>query len=112
MGTFHFSERTGWEFGENLLSQTLAERQARGEEVIDLTESNPTRCGFRYPPDVFLSPLASSDNLTYSPDPKGLLATRKAIAAYYGLRGTAIDPEHLVLTSSTSEGYFFLFGSC
>jgi aspartate/methionine/tyrosine aminotransferase len=109
MGAFKFAGRTDWELGENPLSLELERMRADGREIIDLTESNPTRCGFRYPPDVFLSPLASSDNLTYSPDPKGLFKTRKAIAAYCGTKGTAVDPEHVILTSSTSEGYTFLF---
>jgi len=38
-----------------------------------------------------------------------LLKTRQAIAAYYGAQGAAVDPEQMILTSSTSEGYSFLF---
>jgi hypothetical protein len=38
-----------------------------------------------------------------------LLKTRQAVADYYGTRGVALDPERVVLASSTSEGYSFLF---
>jgi alanine-synthesizing transaminase len=109
MGTFKFAGRTDWEMGENPLSIALAKKRAGGAEIIDLTESNPTRCGFSYPPGVFLSPLAEAGSLAYSPDPKGLPWARQAIAAYYHARGVAVAVERMVLTSSTSEGYSFLF---
>jgi alanine-synthesizing transaminase len=109
MGEFHFAGRTSWELGDNPLSIALGKKRAGGEEVIDLTESNPTRCGFSYPSDIFLSPLVGAQSLVYSPDPKGLLRARQAVAAHYGARGVGVDPQHMVLTSSTSEGYSFLF---
>ena len=36
-----FSKKTAWELGENVLTVRLRERRARGEEVVDLTVSNP-----------------------------------------------------------------------
>ncbi|HKW26192.1 MAG TPA: pyridoxal phosphate-dependent aminotransferase, partial [Terriglobales bacterium] len=56
-----------------------------------------------------LSALAQPASLQYQPDPKGLRAARDAVAAYYTERGTVtIDPDHIVLTTSTSEGYSFV----
>ncbi len=104
-----FSNRTGWELEENALSKTLQSLKAAGSEIIDLTESNPTRCGFLYPEDIFLKPLAAPDNLLYAPDPKGLPRARQAVAGHYSRSGSEVDPERLVLTSSTSEAYSLLF---
>ncbi|MBF0569953.1 MAG: pyridoxal phosphate-dependent aminotransferase [Candidatus Omnitrophica bacterium] len=104
-----FSKRTDWQLGENPLSLALAESRAKGIPIIDLTESNPTRCGFSYPQDVFLTPLAGEENLTYAPHPKGMLKVRQALATYYATKGVRILSDYLVLTSSTSEGYSFLF---
>ena len=108
VGTFKFAKRTSWEFGENPLSLALEQARRSGKEVIDLTESNPTRSGIHYPPDVFLGPLARIESLRYIPHAKGMLQTREAVAAYFKVRGTFVDPERMILTSSTSEGYSFL----
>jgi alanine-synthesizing transaminase len=92
----------------NALSRAIAERRAAGRSIVDLTESNPTRAGFRYPPDL-LRPLASEASLHYEPHPFGLSSAREAVARDHSRRGAAIDPEHVVLTASTSEAYTWLF---
>ena len=38
-----------------------------------------------------------------------MLGARTAVAGYYRERGESLDPESLVLTTSTSEGYSYLF---
>jgi alanine-synthesizing transaminase len=90
--------------GENALSRALAARRAQGLEVLDLTESNPTRIGLaREVPGLPASPL-------YDPHPRGLLAAREAVARYYAeSRGAQVDPERILLTASTSEAYALLF---
>ena len=96
----------------NRLTQALQRRRTAGAEILDLTESNPTRCGLRYGQSQILSALAQAESLQYQPHPKGLRCAREAVAAYYAERGAAaaiIDPEHIVLTTSTSEGYSFVF---
>jgi alanine-synthesizing transaminase len=108
-----FSRRTNWKLAPNGLTQALHQRSAVGAEILDLTESNPTRCGLRYEESQILSALAQPASLQYQPDPRGLRSAREAVAAYYPERGTAgaasIDPDHIVLTTSTSEGYSFVF---
>ncbi|HEV2647345.1 MAG TPA: pyridoxal phosphate-dependent aminotransferase [Acidobacteriaceae bacterium] len=47
--------------------------------------------------------------LNYDPDPRGMIVARHAVAAYYATSGAEIPPEDLVLTTSTSESYSFLF---
>ena len=91
----------------NPLSLALENMKQAGVSILDLTESNPTQCGFNYPA-TWLEGLSNSSALTYAPEAKGMLKARQAVAGYYTQRNSSIDPEHLVLTSSTSEGYSFL----
>ena len=99
-----FSSRTRWDLAINRLSAALAQKRAAGRDVIDLTESNPTRAGFAYDDPAIRAALADSRVVSYDPQPRGLLEARQAIAAHYQL-----DPDQLVLTASTSEAYSFLF---
>jgi alanine-synthesizing transaminase len=43
-----FSNRTGWNLEQSKLSRALAAHRLSGTPLIDLTESNPTKCGFQY----------------------------------------------------------------
>jgi hypothetical protein len=104
-----FSSRTDWNTTPNRLSSLAAEKRLRGESIIDLTESNPTKCEFSYPTEEILSALTEPSIVSYQPEPRGLLSARKAIAEYYAVHGIAITPEQIILTSSTSEAYSFLF---
>ncbi|HWQ32767.1 MAG TPA: pyridoxal phosphate-dependent aminotransferase [Blastocatellia bacterium] len=104
-----FSPRFKWNLETNRLAQALAERRNSGAEILDLTESNPTRAGFVYPADEILNALAEPRALRYDPRPQGLLTARQAVAAYYRKRGEAVDPAHICLTASTSEAYSWLF---
>jgi alanine-synthesizing transaminase len=101
-----FSERTNWKLAPNRLTEAQRELQAAGRELLDLTVSNPTRAGFELENDLVLQALTNPQSLDYDPQPKGLLSARQAVAEYY--RGK-IDPESLILTTSTSEGYSYIF---
>jgi alanine-synthesizing transaminase len=103
-----FAKRTGWSLEPNRLSRAIEERRREGLEILDLTESNPTRCGFEYDPQL-LAALADPRALVYEPDPRGLLAARQAVAGYYAERGAQVAPEQIFLTTSTSEAYSFVF---
>ena len=103
-----FSSRTDWNLTPNALHQLLEEKRKRGESILDLTESNPTRCGFSHNPEI-LQALSSNRSLLYEPDPRGLLAARKSIADHYNRPGVLIDPSNIFLTASTSEAYTHLF---
>ncbi len=106
-----FSDRTNWKLTRNRLTEALDDVRSSGARVLDLTVSNPTRVGLRYDEPLILQSLASPRAMDYDPQPKGLLAAREAVAAYY--RGEhdvhGLDPEQLILTTSTSEGYSFVF---
>lgn len=104
-----FSRRTGWDRTENPLARRLSELRAGGAPLIDLTESNPTRCGFAYPAERILPALAQPEGLVYAPDPRGLLPAREAVARHLAKDGISVDPGELLLTASTSEAYAWLF---
>ncbi|HZB88002.1 MAG TPA: pyridoxal phosphate-dependent aminotransferase [Terracidiphilus sp.] len=103
-----FSKRTEWNTEESALARAHRERVAAGLPISDLTASNPTRCGFAYDADL-LTALADERALEYDPQPRGLLRARQAVCAYYADHGVAVGPEQVVLTTSTSEAYSFLF---
>jgi alanine-synthesizing transaminase len=102
-----FSSRTAWDLGESAYAAAL--REARARPLIDLTQSNPTRCGFVYDAEALLAPLADPRALAYDPAPRGLLVAREAVAGYYAGHAAEVDPADLLLTASTSESYSFLF---
>ncbi len=102
-----FSRRTDWSLEPNELSRLLQELRGRGQGILDLTESNPTRCGFVYPASV-LAALNDPADLVYDPASQGMPKARRAVAGYYADRGLSIGEEDLILTSSTSEAYAFL----
>jgi len=56
-----------------------------------------------------LAALADPQALDYDPQPRGLLRSREAVCAYYASHGIALNPRQIVLTTSTSEAYSFLF---
>ncbi|WP_348269123.1 pyridoxal phosphate-dependent aminotransferase [Edaphobacter sp. DSM 109919] len=106
---FRFSRRTGWDVGESGFAAAIREARAAGRRIYDLTVSNPTICGFEYDAEGWLAPLSNQEALVYDPDPKGLLLARTAVAEYYREHGAVVDPNAFVLTTSTSEGYGYLF---
>ena len=103
-----FSARTDWNTEETELARAHSRRREDGLPVADLTASNPTRCGFAYP-EPLLQALADPAALDYDPQPRGLLQAREAVCAYYAGHGAQIDPAQVILTTSTSEAYSFLF---
>ncbi|MGA2728384.1 MAG: pyridoxal phosphate-dependent aminotransferase [Terracidiphilus sp.] len=103
-----FSRRTNWNTEENDLSRAHRQRMEAGLPIADLTASNPTRCGFQYDPDLLAS-LADERSLDYDPQPRGLARAREAVCRYYADHGVPLDPEQIVLTTSTSEAYSYLF---
>jgi aspartate/methionine/tyrosine aminotransferase len=106
-----FSRRTSWKLIPNRFTEVQRELRAEGRKLLDLTASNPTRAHLSYDASSILSSLSRWEATDYDPQPKGLRSARNAVAAYYleQSAGTNIDPESLVLTTSTSEGYSYVF---
>lgn len=95
-----FSKRAHWSAPVNELTR---ERRRRGD-LLDLTETSPTRASLPYPDDELAEALAHGARASYDPDPRGLRSAREALASELGC-----DPDDLILTASTSEAYSFLF---
>jgi len=96
-----FSRRLAWNQPKNAIAERLESRKGRG--LLDLTESNPMRAGFSWPPDL-LEALSDARGMRYEPDPRGLMSARESVAQYQG-----VDADRVLLTASTSEAYGYLF---
>lgn len=103
-----FSSRVPADLEPNRLARAIEEARAAGRALLDLTATNPTVAGIRYPPGL-LDLLASPSALTYEPSPFGIEAARAAVARDYARRGITVATEHLLLTASTSDAYSLLF---
>ncbi len=105
-----FSKRTDWQLTPNRFTDAQRKLESSGGEVLDLTVSNPTRVGLHHDQQMFQAVL-NLRALDYDPQPKGMLSARESVAAYYSEQGKEIqlDPESLLLTTSTSEGYSYVF---
>ncbi len=90
-----FSRRAHWTAPQNRLA--LARRSRRN--LLDLTESNPTKAGIAYPLEELSEIFARASRVPYDPDPLGIRSAREALG----------DPESVVITASTSEAYAYLF---
>jgi aspartate/methionine/tyrosine aminotransferase len=95
--------------GESSYAAAVREARVSGRLLYDLTVSNPTRCGFVYDAEALLRPLADARALVYGPDPRGMVGARAAVAEYYAGHEAEVGVDDLVLTTSTSESYSFLF---
>ena len=120
-----FSSRTNWKLARNRYTEAVEDARSRGVRLLDLTASNPTRVGLRYDSAAILGALGSERAMDYDPQAKGLLSAREAVGGYYRERLTRserdvasnvstggvsiVDPERVVLATSTSEGYSFVF---
>ena len=103
-----FSQRTNWNTEESQLARAHRLRREAGLPIADLTASNPTRCGFKYD-ERLLAALGNPDGLDYDPQPRGSMRGREAVCGYYADQGVRVVPEQVVLTTSTSEAYSYLF---
>jgi aspartate/methionine/tyrosine aminotransferase len=103
-----FSSRLPRRLDPNRLTQALRLARIESRPLIDLTTSNPTVVGLRYPDDI-LAALARPAANVYAPDPRGLTSARAAVSGDYARRGISVASDRIVLTASTSEAYSLLF---
>lgn len=97
-----FSGRIGPLPGRNALSRLADGLRADGKPPLNLSESNPSRCGIS--PAGFLESLSNPGSLAYEPDPRGLARARSTLAARLGC-----GIGEIFLSASTSEAYSWLF---
>jgi alanine-synthesizing transaminase len=104
-----FSRRTLHQSEPNALSSALRARRAAGRAVCDLTQSNPTLTDLPYDGERLLAALSDRRSLRYEPAAFGMESARGAVRELQRSAGFEIPIEQIVLTSSTSEAYSFLF---
>jgi aspartate/methionine/tyrosine aminotransferase len=104
-----FADRTNWNLAPNRLSEALARHRAGGKPLLDLTVSNPTECGFAYDERAILDALHNPASLKYEPTARGLISARQAVCQYYSEHGPVVGVDDIVLTTSTSEAYSYVF---
>ena len=106
-----FSHRTSWKLTQNALTRAIEEAREAGANLLDLTTSNPTRAGLKYDSENLLGAFSNDKALDYDPQSKGLLSAREAVAEYYRQEHDIfqLDPERIILTTSTSEAYSYIF---
>ena len=105
-----FAQRTHWKLAPNRYTKALQEVRSAGRSFVDLTISNPTQCGFRYDSQKILAAFQNPKALAYEPEAKGLLPAREQVARYYSEdHGASVSPEAVLLTTSTSEAYSYVF---
>ena len=104
-----FADRTNWNLAPNRLSEALARHRAAEKPLIDLTVSNPTECGFAYEGRTILEALRNPEALKYQPAPRGLVSARQAVCEYYAEHHAAVGVDDIILTTSTSEAYSYVF---
>ena len=106
-----FSHRTSWKLTQNALTRAIEEARQAGVNLLDLTTSNPTRAGLKYDSENLLAAFSNDKALDYDPQSKGLLSAREAVAEYYRQEHDIfqLDPERIILTTSTSEAYSYIF---
>lgn len=92
----HFSRRVSHP-ELNAISLAVQRRRARGQALVNLSDSNPTRHGL------------GKGNSPYQANPRGSLEARHALAKYLSARDSReVNPDNLYLLSSTSQGYSWL----
>src|SRR5205823_3362620 len=92
-----------WDLTPNAISRAVEARRASGQEILDLTEANPTAVGLGPPPAELAAALGEGAD-RYRPEPLGLPEARLAVARHH-----RVEAGDVVLCASTSEAYAWLF---
>ena len=94
----------------NRIERTFRDLTAQGKKIVKLFSGNPCEMGIKFPSDLLASSYRDYfETQDYKPHPKGLIQARQAISDYYERQGASVEPENVVLTSGTSESFFYLF---
>ncbi len=97
------AERVTFPRGLNAIARVRSELVAAGVDLLDLSDSNPTRHGLLHPAVLDAMRRHIPDATRYQPHPRGLRAAREALAARFGG-----GPDDYWLTESTSQAYSWL----
>ncbi|MBW2454181.1 MAG: pyridoxal phosphate-dependent aminotransferase [Deltaproteobacteria bacterium] len=103
-----FSARTAWRRDLGPFGLLAAAARRSGGEVVDLTETNPTRCALA-DTTALVAALGDARGTAYDPTPLGLASARAAVERYYRRRNAVVSPDQVLVTASSSESYSWLF---
>src|SRR4029434_2454061 len=94
----------------NRIEQSFRRLSAQGKKIVRLYSANPVEMGFQFPGDILERVYgAYFKTQDYAPHPKGLPQARQTIHDYYEKQGVFVDSENIILSSGTSESFFYLF---
>jgi aspartate/methionine/tyrosine aminotransferase len=109
MDTFLFAARTSWHVFSNEISTLEENLRSKGISLINLSETNPTRCDFSFYKKIDFSAIFLNEiDLNYAPVAQGAHFTRSAIMEYYRAKQLHVSLENIFLTASSSESYSHL----
>lgn len=103
------SGRLNWRIEPSPFSRAVSALRAEAQPSLDLTSANPTAVELAYPSREIAAALNRVPDFRYEPHPQGLFSAREVIASRYAGKGKPVSPSQLLITSSTSEAYSFLF---
>ncbi len=94
----------------NEIEKTYRRLRTEGRDILRLFSGNPNDAGIFFPGKI-LEDIYSRyfQQQHYHPHPKGLPEARRAIANYYASQDAVVDPEHIIVTSGTSESFLNIF---
>ncbi|MCE9623912.1 MAG: pyridoxal phosphate-dependent aminotransferase [Deltaproteobacteria bacterium] len=94
----------------NPIEATYRRLKAAGKDLLKLYSGNPNEQGIHFPGEILQASYSRYfEKQDYFPHPKGLKVARQAISDYYAGQKAEVDPENILLTSGTSESFFYLF---
>jgi len=93
----------------NPIEHCSRELTAQGRSVAKLYAGNPNENGIQFPSEILSAIyLNYFQAQQYAPDPQGWLRARAAIAEYYNRERDLVRADDIVLTSGTSESFWYL----
>ncbi len=101
-----YSTRSAIDDAPSQLALTLETLRSTRPDAIDLTVSNPTRVGLS---SAAYAAWRAESLPDYAPDPLGIESARQAVARHWPGHGLAPSPEQILLVSSSSEAYQYVF---
>jgi alanine-synthesizing transaminase len=103
------SDRRTWQGHDDGFSALLEHARASGRPLLDLTESDPGRCGLAWDSAELGSILGASSAGAQAPD--ALPRAREAVASYLAGRGVSIAPDRIRFARSRSSAHRLLLSA-
>jgi alanine-synthesizing transaminase len=83
----------------------LERARLAGRTLLDLAESDPSRCGLGWDSAELEGILGSQRTSIHVLEPRGVREAREAVSSYLAGRGASVDPDRVVLVPSRERAY-------